>query len=80
MLATNNTFFLTEPVDSETYNKYNLILTLASQTQDYHLDILSEKIWDDLFTQTQYNLTEIARDVRKQISEDKAEPMDYGKL
>ena len=62
--------------------------TLPEETQSqvvehlraWLLDMEDEAIWDESFARTQKQLYETAQDVRKQVAEDKSEPMDFNRL
>ena len=62
--------------------------TLPEETQsqvvehlrEWLLDMEDEAIWDESFARTQKQLYETAQDVRKQVAEDKSEPMDFNRL
>ena len=48
--------------------------------REYIEDIRDESKWDESFSRTQSNLVAAARQARKEISENKAIPMDLEKL
>ena len=65
-----------------------MLETLPEQAQDrvvehlreYIEDLRDEALWDESFSRTQANLVSAARQVRKEIAEGKATPLDIEKL
>jgi hypothetical protein len=62
--------------------------TLPEETQsqvvehlcEWLLDMEAESMWDESFARTQKKLYKAAQDVRKQVADGKAEPMDLSRL
>jgi len=65
-----------------------MLETLPEQAQDrvvehlreYIEDLRDEELWNESFSRTPANLVSAAQRVRKEIAEDKATPLDTGKL
>ena len=65
-----------------------MLETLPEQAQDrvvehlreYIDDLRDEMLWNDSFARTQANLVSAAQQVRKEIAEGKATPLDIEKL
>jgi DNA repair ATPase RecN len=65
-----------------------MLETLPEETQSQaveHLrewlaDLEDEAAWDESFARTRTKLSEATQQVRKQIAEGKAEPMDFSRL
>lgn len=65
-----------------------ILETLPKQAQDrvvehlreYIEDLREESMWDESFSRTQANLVSAAQQVRKEIAEGKANPLDIEKL
>ena len=53
---------------------------VVEHLREWLLDMEDEAIWDESFARTQKQLYEAAQDVRKQVAEDKSEPMDFNRL
>lgn len=62
--------------------------TLPEETQsqvvehlrEWLLDMEDESMWDESFARTQKKLYEAAQDVREQVADGKAEPLDFNRL
>ncbi len=65
-----------------------MLETLPEQAQDWvveHLreyieDLRDEALWDESFSRTQANLVTTAQQIRKEIADGKATPLDIEKL
>ena len=53
---------------------------VAEHLREYLATLQDEEKWDEAFANTQAKLVQAAREVRKQISTGKSEPMDFDKL
>lgn len=53
---------------------------VAEHLREYIADLEDEIRWDIHFTNTQLELSKIAKEVRKEIAEGKTEDFDYEKL
>jgi DNA phosphorothioation-dependent restriction protein DptG len=53
---------------------------VAEHLREYLADLEDEQKWDETFAKSQEKLIYAAREVRKQITEGKSEPMDFDKL
>ena len=53
---------------------------VADHLREYIADLDDEEKWDEAFARTQDKLAYVTREVTKQISEGKSEPMDFDKL
>ena len=53
---------------------------VVEHLREWLLDIEDESAWDESFARTQKNLYEAGQDARKQVSEGKAEPIDFSRL
>jgi hypothetical protein len=52
----------------------------AERLREYIAEMQDDQKWDNSFTKTQAKLTEAAKRARKEISEGKAQPMDFKRL
>jgi len=52
---------------------------VAEHLREYLADLEDEQKWDETFAKSQEKLIYAAREVRKQITEGKSEPMDFDK-
>ena len=53
---------------------------VVERLREYIEDIRDEELWNDSFSRTQANLVAAAQQVRKEIADGKATPMDIDKL
>jgi hypothetical protein len=53
---------------------------VAEHLREYLADLEDEQKWDETFAKSQEKLIYAAREVRKEITEGKSEPMDFDKL
>ncbi len=53
---------------------------VAEHLREYLAELEDEEKWDESFAKSQDELIYAAREARKQIAEDKSEPMDFDKL
>ena len=53
---------------------------VVEHLREWLLDMEDESVWDESFAKTQKRLYEAAQDVRKQVADGKAEPMDLSRL
>ena len=75
-------------ISEATMTIIKMLETLPEQTQDqvvehlreYIEEIRDEALWNESFSRTQANLVSAAQQVRKEIAEGKATPLDIEKL
>lgn len=53
---------------------------VAEHLREYLADLEDEEKWKETFAKSQDKLVYAAREARKQIAEEKSEPMDFDKL
>jgi hypothetical protein len=53
---------------------------VVEHLREYIEDIRDEVLWNESFSRTQSNLVSVAQQVRKEIAEGKATPLDIEKL
>ncbi len=53
---------------------------VAEHLREYLAELEDDEKWDDAFAKSQDKLVYAAREARKQIAEEKSEPMDFDKL
>jgi hypothetical protein len=53
---------------------------VADHLREYLADLENEEKWDEVFAKSPDKLVNAAREARKQIEEEKSEPMDFNKL
>ena len=53
---------------------------VVEHLREWLLDMEDEAMWDESFARTQKKLYKAAQDVRKQVADGKAEPMDFSRL
>lgn len=58
----------------------NMQEKVAEHLQEYIADLADEKKWDASFDKAQTELSNVVREVRKNISKGKSEPFNYDKL
>jgi hypothetical protein len=53
---------------------------VVEHLREWLLDMEDESMWDESFARTQKKLYKAAQDVRKQVADGKAKPMDLSRL